>query len=216
MERSASMEIGLKCSCGSLSGVARGPFKAKNNRAVCLCDDCQTYAHHLGTAENILDENGGTEVTPLYPAQIELTKGIENLRCVRLSPKGLFRWYAGCCQTPIANSVSATVPFAGVVHTFLDLRNEVDRVAALGPVYVRFFGRFGIGILPPKTANKNSLKLILYSLPFLMTGFLNKKHKPNPFFDTATGQPKVIPTILTKTERDKIRKKLTILREAKL
>ncbi len=38
---------------------------------------------------------------------------------MRLTPMGLLRWYAGCCNTPIGNMVSARVPFIGIVHMFM-------------------------------------------------------------------------------------------------
>lgn len=193
--------INLKCQCGSLSGVAFGPFQSQKSRSICMCDDCQAYAHYLGRASEILDENGGTEVVPMYPAHIKINKGIENLKCVRLSPEGMFRWYAGCCNTPIANTMGAKFPFAGVVHTFIDLKNREE---VFGPIYIRFFGQYGTGPLPPGTYQKTPLKLIVNTMPFLLRGLLLKKQKPSPFFNSVTGNPVVIPTILSKKERQAI------------
>ena len=102
-----STEVPLKCSCGSVQGVARDVSPKTGNRLVCMCDDCQAYAHHLGRAEHILDRNGGTEVFQLTPSQLTLTEGREHLRCLRLKEKGLMRWYAGCCNTPVANTLAS-------------------------------------------------------------------------------------------------------------
>lgn len=51
------------------------------------------------------------------------------MACMRLSPRGPYRFYAPCCGTPIATTMtSRTVPFAGLLA---GLVVEADR---LGPV----------------------------------------------------------------------------------
>src|SRR5713226_4481912 len=116
-----TMNVQLKCNCGALRGVASGISKSSGNRIVFMCDDCQAYAHFLGRAKEILDDNGGTDVFPVTPSNLKITHGIENLKCLRLTDKGMIRWYAGCCKTPIANSMpSPRAPFAGVIHTIMN------------------------------------------------------------------------------------------------
>lgn len=86
-----------------------------------MCDDCQSYAYQMDRADDILDPSGGTELYQTTLSNITITQGAEHLGCLRLSPKGLMRWYAGCCDTPIANTLPRhKVPFAGVVHSFFD------------------------------------------------------------------------------------------------
>lgn len=111
--------VSLQCRCGSLQGQALVPAPSVKYRIVCLCDDCQAYAHFLGQAGKILDANGGTDISPFPPSHIQLTHGGENLRCMRLSPKGMDRWYAGCCNTPIGNTLqSKKTPVADDVDGF--------------------------------------------------------------------------------------------------
>ena len=45
--------VALSCTCGKVRGTARDVDPAYGNHIVCMCDDCQTYAHHLGRAEDI-------------------------------------------------------------------------------------------------------------------------------------------------------------------
>ena len=112
------MDIPLKCSCGAMRGFVHDISSQRGHRTVCMCNDCQAYAHYLGQAITVLDANGGTDVVPVAPANLEITQGIENLKCLRLTEKGMLRWYAGCCNTPIANSAAISkIPFAGLIHS---------------------------------------------------------------------------------------------------
>lgn len=167
-----------------MKGSLRGPFRKKHSRAICSCGDCQAYARILKSDREILDSQGGTEIIALYPNQIHLDSGIENLKCLRLSEKGLFRWYAGCCHTPIANSPGPGMPFAGVVHNIVDLR-EHERTEVFGPIFMRF--------------SKASLKLIATTLPFLLKGYWKKTYWPSPFY-FPDGKPRVKPEIVRREE----------------
>ena len=111
----------LKCHCGKIQGEVGEVSANSGKRLVCMCDDCQSYAYQMDRADDILDPSGGTELYQTTLSNITITQGAEHLGCLRLSPKGLMRWYAGCCDTPIANTLPRhKVPFAGVVHSFFD------------------------------------------------------------------------------------------------
>lgn len=190
-------DISLECRCGSLQGVVTGGVTGP--RMICLCDDCQAYAHYLNRAGDILDANGGTDIFPVRPAHLKITRGLENLKCVRLNETGMYRWYAGCCNTPVANSMPAPkFPFAGVFHLL------VKRGDA-GPVRARVQGKYGIGSLPEGTHQTVSPGVILRVLAFLLPGFIGRQHQPSPFFDAA-GKPVVAPKILARSEREDLRR----------
>ena len=196
------MDVALKCRCGALQGVARGLSEGQVRRIVCYCDDCQAYARYLGGADRVLDAHGGTEVTPIAPAKLRFTQGAERLACVRLSPRGMIRWHAACCDTPVANSTpNSRIPFAGVVHTILDFPSGgPTREQALGPVFAGVQGRFAIGQPPAGTAQGVSLRVIATTIRFLATGLVRGHHRPSPFFD-AKGEPSRMPYVLTLAER---------------
>ena len=202
------MDIPLKCSCGALRGVVHDISSRHGHRTVCMCHDCQAYAHYLGQAKSVLDANGGTDVVPVVPANLEITQGIEKLKCLRLTEKGLLRWYAGCCNTPIANTAPISkIPFAGLIHTIMDFSGSgQSRDIILGPIGMRVQGKSGIGVLPEGTYQNFSLKQILQSVRFLFVSFIKRQYTPSPFLDAQTGKPVVVPYILTKVERDKLRK----------
>lgn len=199
------MDIALRCRCGALRGVARNIPSMAGSRTVCLCDDCQAYAHQLGRAADVLDANGGTDIVPIAPAALQLTEGLEHLRCLRLVPDGMYRWYAGCCNTPIANSMpSPAMPFAGVLHSIFDLPEAAARDAAFGPIRARVQGRFGIEPLLPGTSQTAPLGIIVRTIGFLLGGFVRRRHRPSPFFD-ASGKPVREAYVLTAAEREALR-----------
>lgn len=90
--------LGLRCRCGEVTGSVERPDQQSGRRLVCYCDDCQAAAHFFDRPEALLDRDGGTEVYQTAPARLTLEAG-EHLRCMRQSPKGLLRWYAGCCRS---------------------------------------------------------------------------------------------------------------------
>lgn len=202
--------LSLRCKCGGLRGAVHGLSPSTGLRSVCYCDDCQAYAHFLGRASDILDASGGTDVFSVRPSQLEITLGHENLTCVRLTEKGMYRWYADCCQTPIANSMAWTkAPFAGLVHSIMDYAaSGTKRDEALGPIAARVQGKFGIPPLPAGTHKTVSFSFLLRVVSFMLKGLWAKQHQPSPFFHT-DGRPRARPRVLTPAEREELRKKVS-------
>jgi Family of unknown function (DUF6151) len=198
------MNIAIECDCGALTGTVNAK-NLSHCRAICLCDDCQAYAHYLQRAD-VLDANGGTDVYPVTPARIQITKGLEHLQCVRLNPKGMYRWYAGCCKTPIGNTMSSPAfSYVGMVGTVLKKKNSQEVLDRLwGPMLARIQGQFGIGELPPGTLRTASPGFLLRVLRFIALSLIRHEKRPSPFFDSA-GEPRAKVSILTKQERDSLR-----------
>jgi len=196
-------KIEMSCTCGKLRGHGLNISPATGRHLVCMCKDCQAYAQFLGRAEDILDENGGSEIFQIAPSQIRLETGLEHLQVVRLSPKGTLRWYAGCCNSPIANTTATpALPFAGVFCDFIKPRDPMTLKAALGPVKQRYFARDGYGKIPDGTQHKISTVSIAQTLVWLAVNKLRGKAKPSPFFKDDKN-PVVTPTILSKEERER-------------
>ena len=168
-------------------------------RVICYCDDCQAYAHALGRAD-VLDVHGGTDIWQTRPAAVTLTTGIEHLRCLRLSPKGMLRWHTACCSTPIGNGMtSSRVPFIGIVGAMMD-HSAAPRDELLGPPH-KFMGRFAKGGLPPGAASKATVGFGVSLVGFMLRGLVTGGHRPTPFFDRS-GAPVVIPRVLSVAERE--------------
>jgi len=196
MVRFMANDIPVKCRCGELRGAVLGATRGSGNRAICYCLDCQAFARFLGT-DGILDAHGGSDIFQMMPADLRIDSGAKNIACVRLSPKGMLRWYAACCKTPIGNgSPSARTPFIGVVQPFMD--HEADgrtRDEAVGPPRVRVNTKSAIDGVPPGANGKISFSAAVHFIGLLGGGFLRGKNRPTPFFG-ADGQPIVKPMIL--------------------
>lgn len=200
--------IDLACSCGLLRGKLEGVVPGHGERYVCLCDDCQAYANYLGQGKKVLDPQGGTEVYAATPAQIKFTSGIENLKCLRLTEKGVLRWYAGCCKTPVANTPPKPgIPYAGVVRIFLDDHGQPEVLnKTLGPIHGRVLARFGKPPFAENTYQGTPLFIGFRIFKFLIRGYLKGLKKPTPFFKEGTNEPRVVPYVLTHVEREKLRR----------
>jgi hypothetical protein len=186
-------------------GVAVDMSPSAFNHVICYCDDCQAFARFLGRADTV-DAQGGTEIVQTTPSRIRITDGNSELRCVRLSEKGLMRFYAGCCRTPIGNLVYPRLPFVGVVHSFLgDGAEGQPRDAILGPVAARIQGRFAIGGVPPGAHPSASLSVIAPFMVKLLRAFFRREYQPSAFFDMETKRPVVEPEVLTSEQRKSLR-----------
>ena len=123
----------IACRCGQVRIGLAAPSWSSGMRVKCYCKDCQTAARALG-AEDVLDAAGGTDIWQTTPDQLDIRAGADQLRILRLSPRGIFRWYAACCDTPICNSLPRLgLPFAGVIlrgPVLAQVEARVGRVVA--------------------------------------------------------------------------------------
>lgn len=188
-------DLGLRCRCGALRGRLAG---AAGRRVVCYCRDCQAFARFLGAAEAVLDAHGGTDILQLSPARLRLDAGAERLACVRLTPGGLLRWYAGCCATPLGNTLATReLPFIGLVTAVL----EADARARLPARRRGVFARDARGDDKPKGAAAGApLWMAVPVTAELLARRLRGEHRRTPFF-AADGAPVVAPRVLSPPER---------------
>ena len=192
-------EIPLRCACGILRGAALRVSPRAGCRVVCYCDDCQAYARFLGRP-GIIDEWGGTDIFQMAPSNIRLTGGVEALSCVRLSGKGMHRWYCGECKTPVGNTVSPRVPFVGIIHTFMDHGSDGrPRDDLLGKPLGYVQTKFAVGTRP-RVPGSSLLRVIGRSARLIGKWWLTGAGSPSPFFDQ-THAPRTQPSILRVEER---------------
>ncbi len=192
-------DLPIRCACGKLRGILRGASGERGNRLVCYCDDCQSFAHALGHADEILDENGGSDIFQTSPSRLEIHAGAEQLACLSLRKGGLTRWYADCCKTPIGNTLaSAQVPFVGLLHNCIDHSAPGHgREEVLGPVRSRVNARFARGNRDKlEASDRTPVSMLLRFARMLIMGRLRGEHSPSPFFDAATGERSVAPRVL--------------------
>jgi hypothetical protein len=192
----------LRCRCGEVRAVVKNHSPRTVNRVTCYCDDCQAYAHQLGRAD-LLDSHGGTDIVQVAPASLTFVAGQDKITAVRLSPKGLYRWYARCCNTPVGNMASPSIPFVGLVtQSFASERQNPDQL--FGQPVGAILGRFAVGEVP-KQVQGVSFGLILRTLRLILSWRLSGKTWPHPFFDQATRRPRYPVTVLTPEQREALR-----------
>ena len=177
----------LACHCGSLRVAV--DLDRSGTHVTCYCDDCRAYLRWLERGD-LLDAHGGTEIVQLAPRQLRLLSGGERLACLRLSERGLHRFFASCCRTPLGNALPR-VPFVGIVVRGIGL--------ALPSKPVGIHGRFALGdghgahaIAP--------LSLLVRSAITIGGRWLLGRGGASPFFDDA-GSSRAAVRVLTPQER---------------
>ena len=191
----------LQCRCGKLRGALANPRSA--NHAICYCRDCQAFIHYLGGVSEVLDERGGSEVIQILPKNLRFTEGTEELACIRLSPKGLVRWYARCCRTPIGNTlITPKLSFIGLLHVCL--RSDSPSLEeSFGPVTAWVHTDGAKGEPKPKAAGIGSS--VGWILRTAVKARFNGDYRLTPLFRAHTGAPIVVPHILSAEERARVR-----------
>jgi hypothetical protein len=195
----------VRCECGKFRAKLTAFPASTPGRLVCYCDDCQSYLQYLKRSD-LLDVNGGTEVIPAYPADVNVIQGLEHLKCTRLSPNGTFRFSASCCNSPIANTRPGA-PWAGIFRSAYSV-GEAGLNQVLGPVRSRIMGKYAKGTPPTGTPAKFNLKAFATVMPFMLKGMLLGKSRPSPFFVEDGATTVVAPYVLSKAERDAVLSKL--------
>lgn len=190
----------LQCRCGTLKGQVANPRSA--NRVICYCKDCQAFAHFLGRQSDVLDERGGSEVLQILPKHLTLTQGREVLACMRLTPKGLLRWYAHCCNTPIGNTLdSPKVSFIGLLHSCLETSGPpLDE--SFGPVRAWVNTKGAGGEPKPKTVGMATAGS--WFIRTVLRARFNGDYKHTPLFAPGTWAPVVTPRVLSGEEHAKV------------
>jgi hypothetical protein len=191
------MAIPFHCSCGALQGeiVARQAYA----RATCYCRDCRAFARTLGRGDNVLDAHGGVDIIAMRPAGLRITAGRAQLACLSLSPKGLLRWYAACCNTPVANTPrDPGLPYVGFLsHCIAAPAGEVD--ASFGPSRIALntaSAEGDVAATPVRTA-LGVLRIMLGVAAARLRG----RGAENLFFEAGSSRPVAEPRILTLQQR---------------
>lgn len=186
-------EIEIQCDCGNFKGRVKNASPKSGNHIVCYCKDCQAFAQFLNKTDTVLDTNGGSELFQVPQASIEITNGHEHIKLMRLSEKGLNRWYADCCKSPIGNTMGSSSPFAGLLT--YSMKVDADLRQKTGPIRGYFFMKSAKGTVPDAikkigTPFSMLMKLLWQMIVWKVKGLNN----PSPFFD-ADGKPVAEPVL---------------------
>ena len=189
----------VSCRCGAVKGELSAG--GTHNRLVCYCKDCRAFARYLAETPGILDAQGGTEIIQLAQARLRFTQGEDQLAAIRLSDKGLIRWYARCCQTPIGNTLpNAKLSFIGMIHSCLQReRLDQDFGAAVALVHT------GSALGEDKPEQRGMLKVGLKMAWILLSNWVGGGYRNSVLFGGA-GLPCVEPKILNAAEAAELKK----------
>ncbi|WP_372872511.1 DUF6151 family protein [Shewanella sp.] len=189
----------IQCKCGAVKGKLESI--GTSNRLICYCTDCRAFAHFLGKAPFVLDKQGGTEIVQVAQQCLRFSQGEDLLSAVRLSEKGMIRWYAQCCGTPIGNTMaSRNTSFIGLIHSCLD-RQQMDKdfgekVAALNT-------ETALGQAKPK--RRGFLGVLVRLIWIVITSRVSGRYNNSPFF-TSSGLPRITPKTLRAEELEKLKR----------
>lgn len=189
----------LQCRCGKVRGVVRNLSRGSTNHVLCSCDGCQSYAHFLGRADDMLDDHGASNIFQMNPKDFEIAEGLDHVACMRVTPDGPLRWYTACCNTPLGNSFPrGGIPFLGVLPICIGHKGTSEEVVTLvGPVrgHVNQRGPVPFG---EKLGNFFMLaRLLAKTMAWRVTGGRSYK----PFFDADTMKPIRKPLVISDEER---------------
>jgi hypothetical protein len=190
----------LRCQCGTIQGAVANP--ENGNHCVCYCRDCQAFAHFLGKADTVLDQRGGSEIIQVPPKNLTFSRGFAALACMRLTEKGLLRWYATCCNTPIGNTLmTPKISFVGLVHNCLESpgRSLDD---SFGAVRARVNTKGAKGDPKPEVGGQGAV--IWWFITRVLKARLNGDYKRNPLFNPDSGKPVVTPRVLSAEEHSSV------------
>ena len=193
-------QVELACRCGAVRGGVEVPDTAELPRYVCHCDDCQAFIRYLGKMDDVCDAHGGTEVVHVRPSHLKISAGLENLRCVGLKPKGAYRWYAACCNTPIGSTPrSVGFPFVSLITAFMAKRGSEPMI---GPLRGRLMLRYAFGdVTTLKREEMSVLRVVLRIIRSMVTERVFGRYRETPFFEPATGAPVCEPVLLSDEDR---------------
>lgn len=183
------MDVILSCPCGKTQGTLTNVSPQTVNHGKCYCRFCQSYARRFPNGKQLLDDNGGTDMIQLSPAQVRFSRGQENVRCVRQTEKGALRFYAACCHQPLMNGIAnPKVPFLSVfVSAMPELMNPEAYQSAIGPVRLHTFLPDALKKHFPEAGRLGTLKAGLHFLKLMLRWYVRGDAKQSPVWTESKG-----------------------------
>ena len=190
--------VSLRCTCGKLRGTLTRVSPDVGTRLVCYCGDCQAFARFLERPE-VMDVWGGTDIFQIAPNQVQIDQDDDALACVRLSDRGMYRWYCAACKTPVGNTLGAGVPFVGLIHAFMDLDSaQRDEVLgrSIGSIQTKTAKNGG-----PPHAETSAVRVMGRSMVKVARWLVTRAGHPSPFFDHTSKAPRAQARVLAADAR---------------
>ena len=186
--------LDFSCDCGALTGQLNAEALRFGTHLECHCKDCRAAHLHFGQAD---PRPGGIQIFQTTPDQITIHTGAENLRILRLGPKGPFRWHSSCCNVPLFNTLNRPgLPFAALIADRLKDKSRLGRIRA----------KSFLPSAPGKSPRHEGAFFMITRFIFQMArARLTGSWKKTPFFDVETGYPVVKPEVLDRATREALK-----------
>jgi len=131
-------------------------------------------------------------------------QGQHHIAGLRLTPNGLFRWYAGCCNTPVGNSLGPSVPFVGIIVQAFDTgAQQPDDL--FGKPIGAIMGKYAIGEASD-IAKGIKPSLLVRAIRMVLGWRLRGQTWPHPFFERKTRAPIYPVSVLSREQREALRR----------
>lgn len=184
--------LAFSCACGTLKGHLSSVGAKAGTHVECFCADCRANEVFHGQPD---PAPNAVRLLQLSPETISIDHGSEQLRVLRLSKRGILRWYAGCCGTPIANTLaSPKLPFAAIRTALFADPDQFGKIRV--QAFLPTPGK------PPHT--KGAMGMILGLFKRMGASRLSGSWRQTPFFDVQTQDPVAEVKILTDDERNRL------------
>lgn len=185
-------DLPFGCACGTVNGRLLGITPASGHQLQCHCDDCRRAVLWLGQPDPGPD---GIRYYQTTPDRFVFTSGQDQLRALTWKNPRLLRWYAGCCNTPLFNTLDS--PKWAFASLMID---RLDDPAALGPCSAHAFVLKANG----KRGHEHAAGFMWGFAKRVTRARVTGSWRTTPFFDDA-GVPIAPIRALTREDRAKAR-----------
>ena len=142
-----------------------------------------------------MDEHGGIEIVQVASGNVSLSKGLGNVKALRLTKRGVIRFYAGCCGTPLFSTAPAeSWPVSGMPVAVLDA-DAAARERVFGPIEFVPFKSGMLGTAPKRKGVLRQMARVLGQ----MKAAKRMGRAGSPVWKD--GRPIVEPVLITEAER---------------
>ena len=164
------------CTCGAFRAEIDPAGTRGGTHAVCYCTYCRDHAERLGHHEAV-NASGGVALYQTMPSRVRVTRGAEHLACMKLSSRGPLRWYASCCDSPVA----VTGPVRGIPMATMFASGLP--ASALGPIMFRVNTGSATGPVPNGAPRLGLARGVARFGRWMTAERLTGRYKRTPFFD---------------------------------
>jgi hypothetical protein len=118
------IEAKFSCGCGAIQGKI-GAKKEDSMQLHCYCNDCRDFTAAIAAkGAKTIESTAECRLVLVGKNALTIDQGTENIKLARKAgDKGMFRYYAGCCNVPLWNT-GDSIGFVGVYDNILSERKE--------------------------------------------------------------------------------------------